>query len=68
MKKINKQILNVSGIAFKNIAMVLLLVLIGIKIDEYFSLKPIFTIICSILSLVYVISYMLLAGKSKNEL
>lgn len=66
MKKSNKKILEISGMAFKNIAMLLLLVLIGIKLDEYFFLKPILTIVCSLLGLVYVISYMLLMGKSKK--
>lgn len=68
MKKVNKQILQVSGMAFKNIAMLLLLLLIGIKLDEHFSCKPIFIVVCSLLGVVYVISYMLLVGKGKNEL
>lgn len=66
MNKNNKRILEISGMAFKNIAMLLLLVLIGIKLDEQFSLKPILTIVCSLLGLAYVISYMLLMGKSKK--
>ena len=66
MNKNNRRILVVSGMAFKNIAMLLLLVLIGVKLDEHFSLKPILTIVCSLLGLVYVVSYILLMGKSKK--
>ena len=66
MNKGNKKILEISGMAFRNIAMLLLLVLIGIKLDEHLSLKPVFTIVCSMLGIVYVISYMLLMGKSRK--
>ena len=68
MKSKSKQILMISELAFRNITILLLCVLIGIKLDEYFNTKPIFILVFSVLSLIYLIVSMLLMGKNKNEL
>ena len=68
MKSKSKQILMISELAFRNITILLLCVLIGIKLDEYFNTKPIFILVFSVLSLIYLIVSMLIMGKNKNEL
>ena len=66
MRQKNKQILNISGIIFKNIAISLLLILIGIKLDQQLNVTPLFIIICSVLTIVYTI-ISIFSTKIKNK-
>ena len=66
MKKENRQLLKASELAFRNITVLLLCVLIGVNLDKYLSTKPIFIIVFSILAALYlVISLILLGSKEK---
>ena len=66
MKKENRKILKVGEWAFRNITILLLFVLIGIKVDEQLDTKPTFIIILSLLAVSYlVISLIMLGSKGK---
>lgn len=68
MKKGDRQLLRISEIAFKNITILLLCVLMGIGIDKRFDTKPLWIIIFSLVGLFYVITSIILLGSNKNEL
>lgn len=62
MKKENRQLLRASELAFRNITVLLLCVLIGINLDKYLNTKPIFIIVFSILAAAYLVISLVLLG------
>ena len=68
MKRENKQILKASEMAFKNITVLLLCVLLGVGADKYFNSKPLWTIVGSVLGLSYLVCSILMLGSKKDEL
>lgn len=68
MKKENRQILKASEMAFKNITIILLCVIIGIVIDKHFNTKPLWIILSSILALSYIVCSIFVLGSKEDEL
>ena len=68
MKKENKQFLGASELAIKNILVLLACVLLGIGADNRYDCKPLWTIISSLVALIYIVIMLVLIGSKKNEL
>ena len=68
MKKIDRQVLLFSEMAFRNITILLVFVFGGLQADKYFETKPLWIIICSLLATGYVVCSLVMLGSKKNEL
>ena len=66
MRREHRQLLKASELAFKNIVVLLLSVLIGVGADNYFKTKPLWVIVSSVLSLAYVVCSIFLLGSKEK--
>lgn len=65
MREETRKILLVSEMAFKNVAVLLICVLLGLQLDNYFNTKPLWVIVSSLLAVAYLVFSIIKLGSKE---
>lgn len=65
MREETRKILLVSEMAFKNITVLLICVLLGLQLDNYFNTKPLWVIVSSLFAAAYLVLSIIKLGSKE---